>query len=207
MELFILHKTQYRRVIMALKYSKMPDNALKALKKGLKIAPEKKHARMLRVKKKDMQENTPHKVYVLDLDEIISGEAFKHPKHVSWRYITEDSMIEVQCGEKEDQYEFTEINQGDHIKDIIEKLKIMAKHARIKKADYEVSVVMVPALYVMALWLQGEGENEDVVIPVGPPHPHLSRHPSTIFSPAQFVEILTEAAKQRLAFDDSPVEK
>ncbi|MCP4221490.1 MAG: hypothetical protein GY765_43100 [bacterium] len=189
---------------MALKFSNLPDNALKALKKGLKIVPEKKHARLLRVKKKDIGENTPHKVYILDLDEILSGEAFKNPKHVSWRYITEDHMIEVQLGENEGEFEFTEINQGMHIKDILDKLEIMRKHAKIKTKDYEVSIVMVPALYVMALWLQGEGEIEDIVIPVGLSHPHLCKHPKTMFSPAEFVKILTEAAKQRVAFDDSP---
>ena len=192
---------------MALKFSKMPNNAIKALERGLKILPEKKHARLLQLKKSDIHQNTPHKMYTLELEDILSGEGLSRAKHVSWRYITEDSIVEVQRGENEGEFEFTEINQGMHVKDILEKLKIMEKHSKIKKGDYEVSMIMVPALYVMALWLQDKEKKDDIIIPVGLVHPHLAKHPHTLFTPDEFIKTLKKAAEKRAAFDDSPVEE
>jgi hypothetical protein len=72
----------------------------------------------------------------------------------------------------------------------------------VTTGSFELRVLRIPALYVMALWLHGESGNRDVVIPMAPTH-HLLE-PGRAYEGGEFTSTLAPAASERLEFDDSP---
>jgi hypothetical protein len=191
---------------MALKFPQIPEGAHKAFSKGkrlmIKAATPKLKARFA---KERATIDAPHRLYVMDVADIASGEGFANAKQIGWRYISDDSIHEVHLGSGENTFEFAEINQGVHVKAILSQLAELREHPRIMSRDYEVAMVIIPALYVIAVWLMDK-DGEDIIIPVGPLLPELRKSAEKMYSKEMFIAALQKAAQKRLAFNDAPPE-
>jgi hypothetical protein len=134
----------------------------------------------------------PHVIYHLGLDDLAAGKGLEAAVPVSWGHIVGPLVVEV----KYDTQEVSQINQGPYGVGIANSIARAGGQA----GDYEVSVLRIPGIYVIALWLKG---NSDVIVPV-PPVPQQVE--AERFYPApEFTAIARRLAETRLAFDNAPV--
>ncbi|MGE5342880.1 MAG: hypothetical protein ACM3SY_15510 [Candidatus Omnitrophota bacterium] len=182
--------------------SKVSRKCLKAFEDGIKFFPESDQGQFIHSAEPD-PEKMPHPIYVLNPEDIVSGDGFANARLIGWRQLVDGHALEVYVNEQGEET-FAGMNQGKHMDDMIHKLRVMKHHTRVKHSDFDVAVITIPALYTMALWLRARKPEEDLIIPVGPTHPKLSNDPRTIFTPGEFLELLKEDAAKRINFAPVP---
>jgi hypothetical protein len=69
----------------------------------------------------------------------------------------------------------------------------------VGERSYELRLLRIAAMYVMAIWLKGDPGTGDILIPLSPAPDYLT--PGKAYSPTEFFEILQPKATARLAFD------
>lgn len=149
----------------------------------------------------------PHKVYNLGLQDIASGRGIDAAHLVSWRYLINQgpggtAAAEVNYDERKQSNQFSQLNQGAFAGATLEEIKKVVDNRKFQEGSYELRVLRVPALYVIALWLNDQRNHEDVLIPIPPTNEFLK--PSEVYTPSQFIAILRKPAEQKLRFDSSP---
>ena len=133
----------------------------------------------------------PHVIYHLGLDDLAAGKGLDAAVPVSWAHIVGTLLVEV----KHDTHELSQVNQGPFGAGIANSIA----QAEKQPGDYEVNVLRIPGIYLIALWLKG---NSDALIPVAPAPREFEAE--RFYSPSQFTEIAARLAQTRLAFDNSP---
>ena len=91
-------------------------------------------------------------------------------------------------------------NEGPFVESTADAIDQAERDPELADGDYEVRVLRIPALYVMALWLKDERGGADVLIPLDPTPAPLEA--GRKYAPAELSSTLAEAARARLAFYD-----
>ncbi len=148
----------------------------------------------------------PHDVYTINADKVANG-SLKSARRIGWRYLVMQgeravAAAEVQRPAGTGQPEFSHLNSGPFVEGSIDALSIAESLAEVAADDFEVRLLKLPSVYVMALWLHGP--SKDILIPLGPSDGHGPLTPNKPYSPDDFFRALTPLAQTRMAFDDSP---
>jgi hypothetical protein len=143
----------------------------------------------------------PHDVYSLGLTDLAEGASLDAATLDGRRFIVMDGDKPIASAEVADEGRGTgfQATEGPYVE---------ATAAAIERAeedpdlddDYEIRVLRIPALYVMALWLKNERGGADVVIPLDPAPAPLEAERK--YAPAELLSALAESARARLAIDD-----
>ncbi len=145
----------------------------------------------------------PHEVYTLGLNDLAKKDLHRAHK-VGWRYLVVRDNQPVAAaevsGSDERRLQFSHLNTGPFVEETARALALAEGLGPVAKNKFEVRLLTVPALYVVALWLHGK--KQDILIPMQPTNEHLI--PSQPYAPAEFFKELLPAAEARLAFDDAP---
>jgi hypothetical protein len=72
----------------------------------------------------------------------------------------------------------------------------------VQNGAFELTLLRVSALYVIALWLKNSRGGEDIIIPLPPAPPYLTA--GRPHRPADVVSRLQQAARERAAYPDQP---
>lgn len=195
---------------MALDFKRPPKASLKALQEGMELFEEridmlKSNANVSRETiAKDMASKKQFiKVHIMSLNDIVSGEGFQKAVHSGWKYFTDDNKaIEVHYDEDGNNHRLAEMNEGVHIKNVQDSIKLIRKEKMIRGKHYEISLLVIPGLCITALWLHHKDGNNDLVVPVKPLHPILKKSGNSIFSSEEFIQLLKEEAKKIMDFYD-----
>lgn len=110
----------------------------------------------------------PHRVYVASIDDALKREMLKNARPAGWRYFVlrgEKMVATAQVSENE-RTSFSNINYGALAESTARAIEIAQAHADVKKRDYDLAVLEVPALYLAVLWLKSTGSN--ILIPLEP---------------------------------------
>jgi hypothetical protein len=141
----------------------------------------------------------PHPVYDVGLKDLAAGKGLTKATLVSWRYLLSDgestSVAEVSepRGKKQPRA-FAMLNRGPFVASLVETVENATKNKAFAKSKYELAVLHIPALYVLALWLRsGTKTGKGVVIPLAPAPAPLTAGKS--YSEEEFVAALAPAAK------------
>ena len=131
------------------------------------------------------QAKLPHPVYVLGLDKFVGTCRAADAKLVCWRYLVGDSdthefAAEIGVDTEKNHHSFSSFNEGPFVGDTAEQLGVAQRDPRVAAGDYELRMLRIPALYLMALWLKDNRSDDDLFIPVGVVQPPLK--PSTLYS-------------------------
>ena len=141
----------------------------------------------------------PHPVYEVALKDLASGKGLTKAKLVSWRYLLSDgestSVAEVsEPKTKKQAPAFAMLNRGPFVGSLVETVEKATKSKALAKSSYELAVLHIPALYVLALWLRGSGKSaKNVVIPLAPAPASLTAGKS--YSEDELVAALEPSAK------------
>jgi hypothetical protein len=144
------------------------------------------------------EENLPHKVFHVSLDDIASEKGFANANQVSWRHIHTDSSghhyaVEIRLGASKDKHHFQEVHHGlmvDELKALITALEDMEE---LKGEEYELAYLRIFAIKISALWLRAAERDNDYFIPLSPCFYGLI--PGKLYAVPEFLEKAKEAVR------------
>lgn len=160
---------------MAILVPSPPEGSLTALREALGslAARGQLDARVLkRARPEQLTATAPHQVFTLGLTDLVNAPHLGAARPSGWRYLVEADNRVVAAAETNQQgaqkHAFAHLNYGPFVGGTVDALA--AAEPLAAKSDYELRVLHVPALYVMALWLKpvNAGDGEGILIPLAP---------------------------------------
>jgi hypothetical protein len=153
----------------------------------------------------------PHRVAHLPLDVIRPyADLRKAAVDVGWRFLVQERrqrdagareefvpIASVTVTETKDgEFKIGEFNEGP----FVEGTEAPVRHAEtldvVRNGQFEAVLLLAPAVYVVALWLQGKVSDEDILIPISPSDAALA--PLQPTTPRAFLAILHRLAQRVL---------
>lgn len=166
--------------------------------------------------------SVPHKVYVLDADDIANGRNLDSARLVSWRFLILDGQtpvaaIELSCDAQGQNPKFASINSGPFVAATRDAVLGAESLPKVINGDYELRALRAPSVFVMALWLKDLQGADDLVLPMGPVNQAVAPaaqiastlgRPSAAAplpqSPTDFIDALKPSANAARSFDSTP---
>jgi len=153
------------------------------------------------------QVTLPMPVYVLGLDSLVARRNLGDAELIGWRYIIDKGVgtkvaAEVAYDPSTKMHAFSSLNEGSFVDDTPIRVAAARAAPGVAQGDYELRLLRIPALYVVALWLKDRHGNADLVVPLAPcPTPLTAGH---AYSVTEVETLLAQPAASRLQFDDRP---
>jgi hypothetical protein len=121
----------------------------------------------------------PHPVFNLGLDALGSPDWTQRVEMTGWRYFVTShgdviAAAEASTASANGPVQGTMTNEGPFVAGTEKALAQVESLPTVAKGTFALGLLRVPALYVVALWLRGEGQSAgtDWLVPVAPaPHP------------------------------------
>jgi hypothetical protein len=114
--------------------------------------------------------STPHEVFTMGLDDITSGAALDRAQPVGWRYLVMDGGQLIASAETtlapDGSHEVSQFNEGPFVAETDKAIKAIRKLPQLEAAGFELRLLRIPALYMMALWLHAPAT--DLLVPLAP---------------------------------------
>ncbi len=116
----------------------------------------------------------PHQVFTLGLDDLAAGRGLAAARPTGWRYLVQDGGNAVAAAETVaagpgDGHVFSAFNEGRFVASTAEAIQAAGESPETSQDDFEVRLLHVPALHVMALWLHGQDAAAgDLLMPLEP---------------------------------------
>ncbi|HYP48092.1 MAG TPA: hypothetical protein VEQ61_05595 [Thermoleophilaceae bacterium] len=145
----------------------------------------------------------PHDVYSLGLEELAEGASIDSAQPVGRRFMVMDGDRPVASAEvagRQDGSGF-QANEGPFVAATARAIEQAEEDPELADGDYELRVLRIPALYLMALWLKDENGDGDLVIPLDPAPTPLES--GRRYRPEEVLAELQTVARERLSFDDA----
>jgi hypothetical protein len=143
----------------------------------------------------------PHDVYVLGLDRLAAGATLADAALVGRRFLVLDGDTPIASAELSREGAEFQATEGPYVGATASAIDRAEQDPELAKADYELRLLRLPALYFVGIWLKREGRGgDDVVIPLEPAPAGFVAGRS--YAPGELLELLAERARIRLAFDD-----
>ena len=142
----------------------------------------------------------PHPIYNLGLDDVAAGRLpGSSARLTGWRYLVqEDGRIvaaaELNAGSSGEEYTFAALNEGPFVRGTEATLEAAETLPAVDSGQFELRLLRIPALYVMALWLKGENGVADIIIAMTPAPPELVA--GEAYDESRFIGALSSGARQ-----------
>ena len=189
---------------MMLTYRRIPDEVGRVMAAGLQNMMTSRSFHSTRLAKSLAKAPQPAQinlfttlpVYNLGLSDITAGLSLSSAIQTGWRslvgadagvYAISDVHTNATTGPV-----FAQVNTGPFVKGLDEALKVAQSDTHLAANQYEVRVLVIPALYVTALWLVSGGEA--MVVPVDPCPPYLKAN--TVISEPDFINTILPVGRQ-----------
>ena len=116
--------------------------------------------------------STPHQIFTIGLDDITSGAGLDKAQPVGWRYLVTASGKTVASAETttspDGTQEVSQFTDGPFVAATDKAVKDVGKLPQVGAVGFELRLLRIPALYMMALWLHAP--TTDLLVPL-PPSP------------------------------------
>lgn len=137
----------------------------------------------------------PHRVYTLGLDVALEG-GLERATSAGWRYLIADRDRIVASTELAGESGETQmLNGGPYVAATAEAIDQLDKRPEIATGDWELRLLKVPALYIVAMWLVSERQ---LIVPLAPAPSYLEA--GRAYSPDEFLDAITQPARDVLGF-------
>jgi hypothetical protein len=195
---------------MSIVFSQPPLDLLEAVKAEMNLHLVNEQLTISAMRGLDAQSVTldsAHKVFNLGLDDILANKTLTDLKPNAWRFLVRSASTPVAAAESTlkgstGTSQLTSVNSGAFVAGTVEAFSAANNETSLAARDYEPRLLRIPALYVFALWLhtkEGVGDTIRVIAPA-PNYLKVGRP----YTPNEFLSLLREPARQRLAIDDTP---
>lgn len=178
------------------------DEAVQAALQQFAGVPEERLNALAGSSPAELAPTVPHPVFNLGLDQLTSaggasaGTALAATQPTGWRYLlcqadqvvaSAETFTDAAGGSQ-----FSNFNQGPFVASTATALQVAEALPATTDGSYELRLLHVPALYTMAVWLHGDGDN-DIFIPLDA-SPDIE--PNRPYPAAEFLGIMAEKASQ-----------
>jgi hypothetical protein len=156
---------------MALRSLALSDSALETIRVGvarLAARPEYRDRGLGRAEGLDVA--APHDVYTVGLDALAAGGGLEAAEPVGRRVLLMRGADPVATAELDDPEGpgGLSANEGPFAEATARAISRVESWPEVADGDYELRVLRLPALYLMALWLKDESGDRDLVVPLDP---------------------------------------
>ncbi|AZC33136.1 hypothetical protein C4K38_5199 [Pseudomonas chlororaphis subsp. piscium] len=190
---------------MQLTYPKAPANGAQVLRPALQAALQSKgfgvNRQIAQATASKVSLSEPYRGYSLSLEDLAQGKGLQQAALGDWHYLVFSdggSIADAQLAEVAGQVEFSSLNHGAMASATVNALNLAEKAPHLKGRTFELRVLFVSALQVVAIWLHAS--DEDVLIPIEPTPKRLAS--TKLYSEAALLALLAPAAQQaKAAFD------
>jgi hypothetical protein len=139
----------------------------------------------------------PHPVYTAGLKDVLAGTLPASALLTGWRYILLDgdrasAAAEVTPGQDGEEARLKGLSMGPFVGGTVRAVAVAERLKEVRESDYELRLLNIPGLYVVALWLHGRG---DIFIPLRPAPSGVK--PYSVYSAEGLTEALRESAERR----------
>lgn len=121
-------------------------------------------------RKEQLDVTTPHRVFTMGLDDVASGAGLDRAQPGGWRYLVEDGgqlIASAEATERDDGgFELSQFTEGPFVAATDKAVKAVRKLPQLAAAGFELRLLRIPALYMMALWLHAAAA--DLLVPLAP---------------------------------------
>ena len=150
---------------------------------------------------------SPHAVYNIDLEDIVSNKPLSAARFTAWRFIVGANPDRPAAAEMTGDVQgttatFSSVNDGPFVAGTIAALQSLAADPAFARADWEGRLLRIPALFVMAVWAHDKTTGEDMLRPIAPAPSFLDVNKT--YTWPQFREALAGPARAKLSSDDTP---
>jgi hypothetical protein len=118
----------------------------------------------------DLDVSTPHRIYSVGRDDILADRGLDSARPVGWRYLVEAGgqvIASAETVELEDgSQEVSQFTEGPYVGSTETVVRAARALPQLEKAGFELRLLRIPALYLMALWLHAKAT--DLLIPLAP---------------------------------------
>lgn len=142
----------------------------------------------------------PLPVYHLGLEDLADKAEIEASIQTGWQYMVkhEDEVLasaETVLDQDKNPV-FAQVSEGPLVEGTVQAIDYAEEQEKIKDGEYEVRILMVPALYVALLWLVDKKNKADLAIPIAPTTTPLE--PNNVMTMKEVMEILQKSAKDLL---------
>lgn len=144
----------------------------------------------------------PHLVYFVGLDDMAQGRILSAARPTSWRYILLDgdrahAAAELAINDDGEVEGFSHVDGGTFVESTVVGVAFAERLEASRGGDYELRLLSVPSLYLVALWLHG---TDDLLVPLAPAPGGLESERS--YTEEQMFSALMELIERRTGLDD-----
>ncbi len=121
-----------------------------------------------------LQLTQPHQVFTLGLADLVAGRGLDAAKPSGWRYLVQEGDDALAAADtvatgSGDGYVFSAFNEGRFVTSTAEAIQAAQAIPEVSRGDFELRLLHVPGLHVMALWLHDiAGDAGDLLVPLEP---------------------------------------
>jgi hypothetical protein len=167
---------------------------------ALAARPEYRRRGVAQSEPSELELAVPHDVYTLGLDRLAAGASIQDAAPVGQRFLVVDGDRPVSSAEVTPEGGDFQANEGPFVAATLAAIEQAEQDPELSDGRYELRLLRIPALYLMALWLKDEDGDGDVVIPLDPAPEPLE--PGRHYRPGELMDELARMAEARGDFDE-----
>jgi hypothetical protein len=119
-----------------------------------------------------LQLTEPHQVFTLGLSDLAAGKGLDAATPTGWRYLVQEgdnvlASAETVAGPRGEQV-FSAFNEGRFVDSSAKAMRAMREFPEVGQGGFELRLLNVPGLYVLALWLHDTQGQGDFLVPLAP---------------------------------------
>jgi HAMP domain-containing protein len=175
-----------------------PQDALEAVRQSV-ARREPRRRRGRRGGAPPTSVSAPQRVYTVGLEALANSKTIEaSARATGWRFLVEEATEPVAAAEVQDQTRAAvpaELTEGPFVCSTADGLRAAETLAPVQESAFELRLLRVPALHLVALWLHAT-DRDDLFMPLEPaPPPFEARHS---YPEPEFGELATSLARQTL---------
>ena len=157
----------------------------------------------------------PHPIYTLGLTDLLNRRPLDdlgESDITGWRYLVQDHErtvggVELAVDPETSDVRFAQLQSGPIAELTEATIRSAQERDDVRQQSFEVRLLRVPALYVMALWLNDRDaqQNRDLIIPLDPAPSWLEANRA--YGAAESMELLFRKAQERQENDPALAER
>jgi len=149
----------------------------------------------------------PHPVFDLGLDQLVANADLAQARSGGWRYLVMQgpsaiAAAEVTTDAVGQALSVSSVNRGPFVEATHAGIREAERLPPVQSGSFELRLLRIPALYIVALWLKDTADDADTIIPLAPAPNYLT--PGHTYSVQAFLELTRGAARRQSVFDSSP---
>jgi hypothetical protein len=183
---------------MPLRFATEPGNGPALVREGLgRAAARQSPLSGSQIDFAALELSPPHPVYDLRADAVADGAGLESATLSGYRYLVIGQGDAVAAAEiPPDATRLSNINYGPYVGATQQALTDVNDLPAVGAASYEVRVLRLAAIYLMALWLKAEADGADIIYPMAPAPTGLQA--GTAYSAEEFLGAIRPLAQARV---------